>query len=379
MLISKNLFKYSYTNIRKTLVSTLVLFMLVSSIFSFNVQAQTSQSLYLNRVGFLNIEVGYDVHVVGNYAYVTNNDGLMIIDIQDPHHPQKVGEVLSGGALGVVVESNIAYIASVTGGFIISNVSNPSNPQLIGQDSIGGAIRIAVSDSCAYITYFGGGFKIFNISDLSNPAFLGEYSDTRSDAIEIKDNFVYFANAEVGLKVVNVSNPSTPQLVTTISQTGGANDLHITNDTLYLGCWGAGIRVIDISDPTSPLMLDSYVDTDGGEELGLVEKEGLLYVADNSGVELFNVSDSTSIVEIAERTSDVNAAHDIDVDEDYIYVALGGGLLILEVSSTPETDDSEFLFYLIIILGVSATVAVSSIVVYFKILKPRKRIQKSTS
>ena len=377
MLISKNLFKYSYTNIRKTLVSTLVLFMLVSSIFSFNVQAQTSQSLYLNRVGFLNIEVGYDVHVVGNYAYVTNNDGLMIIDIQDPHHPQKVGEVLSGGALGVVVESNIAYIASVTGGFIISNVSNPSNPQLIGQDSIGGAIRIAVSDSCAYITYFGGGFKIFNISDLSNPAFLGEYSDTRSDAIEIKDNFVYFANAEVGLKVVNVSNPSSPQLVTTVSQTGGANDIHITNDTLYLGCWGAGIRVIDISNPTSPLMLDSYVDTDGGEELGLVERGGLLYVADNGGVELFNVSDPTSIVEIAQRTSDVDAAHDIDVDEEYIYVALGGGLLILEVSLTPEADD--LIFYLIVILAGSVTIVVISSAVYFKILKPRKKNKQSRS
>ena len=379
MLFSRSLFKLSCKISRKTVSIALVLVMLIFPMFFTNSQAQTPQNLYLNRVGFLNIEVGYDVHVVGNYAYVTNNDGLMIIDIQDPSNPQKVGEVLSGGTLGFEIESNIAYIASVTGGFVISNVSNPSNPQLLGQDSVGGAIRIAISGSRAYVTYFGGGFKIFNISDLMNPVFLGEYSDTRSDAIETKDNFVYFANAEVGLKVINVSNPSSPQLVTTVSQTGGANDIHITNDTLYLGCWGAGIRVIDISDPTSPLMLDSYVDSDGGEELGLVEKEGLLYVADNSGVELFNVSDTTSIVEIAERTSDVNAAHDIDVDEEYLYVALGGGLLILEVSSTPETDDSEFLFYLIIILGVSATIAIISSAVYLKILKPRKRKKQSSS
>ena len=366
-MLSRNLFKYSCKINRKTVSITLVLFMLMLPTFSINSQAQTVYSLYLNRVGFLNLEVGYDVHVVGDHAYVTNNDGLMIIDIQEPHNPQKVGEVLSGGSLGFEVESNVAYIASTSGGFIISNISNPSNPQLLGQDSVGGAIKIAVSDSRAYVTYNGGGFKIFNISDLEDPVFLGEYSDTRSDAIEIKDNFAYFANAEVGLKVVDVSNPNSPQLVTTVSQTGGANDIHITNDTLYLGCWGAGIRVIDISNPTSPQILDSYADDDGGEVLGVIEKNGLLYVADNYGVELFNVVEPNSIVKVAERTSDVSAAHDIDVDEEYIYVALGGGLLILEVSTRPESD-MELIFYIIIILSVAVILSL----VYLKILRPRK-------
>ncbi|MFX0077119.1 MAG: LVIVD repeat-containing protein [Candidatus Hermodarchaeota archaeon] len=372
MLVSDNLFKFSNINTRKTVSIALVLFMLTFPAFFLNSQAQSTHRLYLNRVGFLNIEVGYDVCVIENYAYVTNNDGLMIIDIQNPYNPQKVGEVLSGGALGVKVESNIAYIASVTDGFIISNVSSPSAPQLIGQDSVGGATRLVISGSHAYVTYFGGGFKIFNISDLTNPTFLGEYIDTRSDAIEIKDNFVYLANAEVGLKVVNVSIPSSPQLITIISQTGGANDIHITNDTLYLGCWGAGIRVINISDPTLPLLLDSYDDNDGGEELGLIEKDGFLYVADNYGVELFDVSNPTSIVEIAERTSDVIAAHDIDVDNEYIYVAQGGGLLILEVSLTPENENPEFFYYLIIILAGSAVILVTISIVYFKIFKPRK-------
>lgn len=344
--------------------------MLISPILSVNSRAQTTHSLYLNRVGFLDIEVGYDVHVVGNYAYVTNNDGLMIIDIQNPQNPQKVGEVLTGGSLGFELENNIAYITSVSEGLVITNISNPTNPQVLGQDSVGGAIRIAVSNSRAYVTYTGGGFKIFNISDLANPVLLGEYSDTRSDAIKIKGNYAYFANADVGLKVVNISNPSSPQLITTVSQTGGANDIHISNDVLFLACWGAGIRVIDISDPTTPQLLDSFDDNDGGEELGLKEKDDLLYIADNSGVELFNVSVPTSIVEIAERTTDVSAAHDIDVDEECIYVAQGGGLLILKVSTTPESDP--WFIYLLIIFSVFIAIAVISSLVYFKILKPRR-------
>lgn len=354
---------------KATIIIALVLSILITPRISLNSRAQTTHSLYLNRVGFFNMEVGYDVHVVENYAYVTNNDGLMIIDIQNPRNPQKVGEVLCGGSFEFGIENDIAYITTVLNGFVISNVSNPSSTQTLGQDSVAGATRIAVLDLRAYVTYQGLGFKIFNISDPTNPDLLGEYSDTRSDGIKIKGNFAYFSNADVGLRVVNVSNPSLPQLVATVPQTGGACDIHITNDILYLGCWGAGIRVIDISDPSSPQILDSYVDNDGGEELGVIEKDNLLYVADNGGIELFDASDPSSIYEIAERTIDVDAAHDIDVDDEYIYVALAGGLLILETSLSPEIDP---IFIIIIILSSVAALVVISSVIYLKVIKSRK-------
>jgi len=116
------------------------------------------------------------------------------------------------------------------------------------------------------------------------------------------------------------------------------------------------------------MLLDTLNDNDGGEELGLVEQNGILYVADNYGVELFNVTNPNSIIEIAERTEDVIAAHEIDVDEDYIYVAQGGGLLILEESATPESED--WIFYTSIVSSVFAT-AMISIILYLKFNKKR--------
>ncbi|MFX1389104.1 MAG: LVIVD repeat-containing protein [Promethearchaeota archaeon] len=323
----------------------------------------------MNRVGFCDIEVGYDVHVVGDLAYSTNNDGLMIINVSNPRVPVKIGEALIGGSFGFVVENNIAYIASVINGFTIVNISDPVDPDVLCQSTTEvGITRITVSGSLAYASYYNGGLKIFNISDPSTPIFLGEYSSTRSDAVEIKDNYVYLANAEVGLKVINVSNPNIPELITSISQTGGGNDIYISEEILFLACWGSGIRVIDISNPTAPQMLDSYDDNDGGEELGLIEKDDLLYVADNYGVELFNVSNPNSIVEITQRTSDVIAAHDIDVDEDYIYVAQGGGLLILEVSTISDNTTPNILPY-IIIISIVAVAAGISILIYFRFIK----------
>ena len=362
---------------KKLVITSLVILTLAIPLLSINCRAQTSQTLYLNSVGMCDIEVGYDIQVHGNYAYITNNDGLMVIDVSNPRNPVKVGELLCGGAFGIDVSNNLVYIASVSNGMIIADISNPTNPVQVGQYT-GGAYRIAISGSIAYVGDFNGGFTILNISDSTNPVLVGAYSDPRCDAIEIKDNFVYYANADYGLKVVSVSNPSSPHNVYSIAQTGGVNDIAITNNLLFLACWGAGIRVIDISNPTAPIILDSYNDNDGGEELGLIEREDYLYVADNTGVELFNVSNPSSIVEIAQRTSGVCAAHDIDVDDEYVYVAQGGGLLILEVSETPQVGDNDFLLYLTIILGVVASVAVISIVFYFKIYKPGKVITKET-
>ncbi len=356
---------------KRLVVISFVIMTFIIPLFSMNSFAQTTQRLYLNRVGLCDIEVGYDVQVQGDYAYVTNNDGLMIIDVSNPSNPNKVGELLCGGAMGIAIENNLAYIASVSNSMIIADISNPANPIQLGQYSVG-AYRIAVSGSYAYVGDFNGGFTILNISDSTNPVLVGAYSDPRCDAIEFKNNFVYYANAEQGLKVLNVLNPSTPQFITNIAHTGGANDIHITNNLLFLACWSEGIRVIDISNPTSPQMLDSYDDDDGGEALGLIERDGYLYVADNYGVELFNISNPSSIIEIGQRTSGVAAAHDIDVDDEYVYVAQVGGLLILEVSATSQNSDSEFLFYLAIIIGVVVVVAIISIVIYFKIYKPRK-------
>ena len=166
---------------------TIIIFLMIFYLI-INTHAQTSQSLYLNRVGFCEIEVGYDVHVVGDLAYVTNNDGLIIIDVQNPRNPQVVGESLIGGSIGFIIEDNIAYIASVTSGFKLVNVSNPSNPILLGSESTLGAYKIALADIYAYVSYMNGGFKIFNVSNPATPIFKGEYIDSRTDDIQFKDD-----------------------------------------------------------------------------------------------------------------------------------------------------------------------------------------------
>ena len=80
--------------------------------------------------------------------------------------------------------------------------------------------------------------------------------------------------------------------------------------------------------------------------------------------------------------SDVSAAHSIDVDDEYIYVAQGGGLLILKISTTPDTGATgsyilEILPYIIIIIIIIISVVIAvggiSIVLYFKIYRKKKK------
>ncbi len=355
-----------------------VIYILTVIYLPLNVSAQTNanQDLYLNKIGFCDVEVGYDIHVTTDYAYLSNNDGLMIIDISDPENPVKASELLiDDGAFGFVIEGDMAYIAADSSGLVIADISDPLNPQLIGQYIDGSAYTITVLDSRAYVSYMGSGFKVFDVSDPSDPNPIGEFSDTRSDGIEIKENTVYFANANSGLKVVDVSNPNTPQYVGLIPQTDGATGIFIENNKLFLACHQNGIRVLDISTSasTSVQVLDSYVDNDGGEVLGLVKQDNFLYVADNFGIELFEVDDNYSITKLAENRDFISAAHEIDVDDEYIYVALGGGLLILEINTTPETGIGGFNFFALPVLLIVVSAMVS--ITYYKI-NPKKKLKE---
>ncbi|KKN62829.1 hypothetical protein LCGC14_0507810 [marine sediment metagenome] len=336
---------------------------------SLNSNAQTNQ-MYLNRVGFINLEVGYDVHVVGDYAYVTNDDGLMIVDISNPSKPVKVGEVnIAGGALTSQISDDIAYISSVTPGFIITNISDPQNPQIIGQtiDASSG-YQILISGSLAYVSHESSGLSIFNISDPSNPIGVDYEYNQYTTGLEIVDSILYVGNPVVGLRIYNISNPTDISLIKTIPGTSGIFDIHITNDIMFLACHQYGIKVFDITIPTSPSLLDIEDEDDSYEEegkaYGLVERDELLYVADFYGVEVFNVTDPTEVIEIVERSSDVSAAYDIAVDDEYIYVALSGGLLILKLSTTPESSPPDLLLPIIIIIIISVVIFVVGITVF---------------
>jgi hypothetical protein len=294
----------------------------------------------IHRVGRLRVGTAYDVHVEGGYAYVTNNDGVVIVDVQNPRKPKKVGEIHVGTTFGVFVKDDLAYVAG-GGELLIADVSDPGNPKVLGAHRDGKvANQVRVDGSYAYVTGGSDGFKILDISDPSKPLEVASFDEGGEGfGVEVENGIVYFADPRHGLTVIDATDPRSPQKIKTVPETEGAWGVYVHGELLYVGCHGKGVKIIGIGGDKSLQVIGTYYDGDG-EEMGMWGDGEHLYVADNHGVEVLNVSDPAAPYEVGQlsgaRLSLSPAVHDVSSDGEFIYLADGlGGLIVLRFAEDP--------------------------------------------
>lgn len=274
---------------------------------------------------------GYGVHVDDGHAYIANNDGVVIFDIQKPNRPRRVGKIPTGVTFGIYVEHGLAYILR-NGGLVIADVKDPANPKKLGEHICRGEThRVRIDSSYAYIAS-AEGLEIMNISDPGSIIPVAQYNSTGGAwGVDVAQGIAYLADPRNGLEVIDVADPSFPQKVVTVAGTKGAWDVHIHNDLLYVGCRDAGIKILSLSDKRLPQIIGIFHDDDDGQALGVWGDEEYLYTADNFCIEVLDVRDPTCPHEIGEYCQ-VRGAHDIYFDGNYIYVAEARkGLIIFEV------------------------------------------------
>lgn len=304
--------------------------------------------------------VGYDICIKENCAYISSNDGLEIIDIQDPYNPKRKTRLdITDGSFGVYIEGDTAFIAADTSGLVIANITNPLEPVIIGQSSNHGvASNVFVHENLAFLACYEDGLKIFDVSNKTNPIKIGEYTESgRIDNVVCRDDILYLTNPNLGVEVINITNPSVPVKIATISEASSATGISIFDNFLFVGCYDSSVWIIDISSPIYPSIIGSHSDSDGGEALGVIGNSTHLYIADNYGIEYKNISNLPSITEEAEIRVGINAAHDIEFKGNYLFVAGGSAtkcLLIFEVGLN-QTENSSHAF-----LEISVTLIVIS-------------------
>jgi hypothetical protein len=285
----------------------------------------------INRVGSLNIGTAYRVFVQDNYAFVADNDGVVIIDITRRDHPKKVALVeLSEAAFGVYAQDNLVFIASPAGGLVIADVQEKSNPKIIGAYVSGGINEVCVNDHIAYASTQQGELRIINVENPTRPYLLGTYDagDGPGLMVACLENIVYFSTSNKGLDVLDVSDSSSPIKTETIARTQGAKDIQFVGDLLYLSCVGNGVRVLSIANRLAPKTITSF--NNGGEAWGVGGDSKTLWIGDlQEGIELYDMSNPQAPVLIAQDPH--YAPHDIFFDGEYAYLAdQDRGFIILE-------------------------------------------------
>jgi hypothetical protein len=312
--------------------------LLAVSLMLFSCQSPSSNAQgALHRVGRLGVGAAYDVYGEGGYAYVTNNDGAVIVDIHRPRRPRKVGTISIGeAAFGVFVQDELAYVVGGGNGVIIADVSDPANPKRLGVHRDGGvAWQIRVDGSYAYVADGPDGLEVLDVSDPSNPLEVANLDDGGvAVGIEVENSIVYLADARHGVEVIDVADPRAPRKIKTVPGTEGAWDVYVYGDLLYVASHGRGVKIVNTAGDTRFQVIGSYHDGDG-EELGVWGDGKYLYVADNRSVEVMDVSDPAAPYEVGQlggpRLSLFPAVHDVVSDGEFIYLADGwGGLIIVE-------------------------------------------------
>ena len=293
----------------------------------------------------------------------SRRNGIVILSFADPFHPVPVAEfteTVSGGVHSTFVYKGHVYLTDdATGSMRVIDIRTPTKPVQVARwetprTSIGRTLHdIDVQDGLAYLSYWNDGLVILDVGNgvkggsPSNPQFVSQLRyDLAALYREVEAvggpgfirgthtawrhrNYIFlgdevFSAKPVGttgplglgraygrLHVVDVSDLLRPKLVAWYEpKDGGAHNVWVAGDTLYLGDYQGGLRVLDIAGELRGDLLRQgreiahVVTGDARGRLpqspmtwGAVVRDGLIYASDvNGGLFIVRVESKSNLV-----------------------------------------------------------------------------------
>jgi len=275
----------------------------------------------INQLVIPGLFMGYEILVKDEIAYVSKNEGIEIINIENPSHPRIESTIrIIDGAFNSFKENNLLYIAGDSSGLIIANVSDSKAPIILSTTPLqGSAISIDYSNSIVYIISRAVKVQIFDVSNPFSPFPISTFSTTLAvdyrDLI-VDDDLLYLADSNKGIEVINISDPINPVLLNRIPSQ--AIDLYKYQDFLFLASHWMGVKVYNVSNPLSPTLKKSYQEPEG-EAYGVWGNYSHLYVGDlQHGVYFININNEGSPQKVNHYTN--AAPHSIQGNNNLIYI-----------------------------------------------------------
>ena len=219
---------------------------------------------------------GYDMFFTGHRLWIVDTLAFMpagiyieVFSVADPCSMYQVARYAGvGGSQDIWIRDTLCYVVSQDSGLVIVNIKDPLNPIKLGRCKPNGLpMRVSVLGNYAYLCedYFEydryppsnlSHMWVIDISDPASPVELGRYETAGSGGdVFVKDSLVYFADGRRGLRLMDVRNPSQPREITHYSTGDACWELVRQGDYLYVAHGGDGLRVLDVSNPAQPVEL----------------------------------------------------------------------------------------------------------------------------
>lgn len=180
----------------------------------------------------------------GNYAYVTTNRGLGVINISNPSNPQYLGIVSNTDDYileDLDVSNNLLAVSAHEDGTLLFDISDPSNPSFISSVSGENVWTVSIVDDFLYI----GDQNILSIYSLTmdpfnnsvNVDFLLDINLSNSiKDIETShnDDYIFVALGSDGVVLVDyIIENNDYEILDVFNTSALANKIDFFNETLY--------------------------------------------------------------------------------------------------------------------------------------------------
>ncbi len=172
-----------------------------------------------------------------------------------------------------------------------------------------------------------------------DPIELGVFtpSDGNARGFEVVGDTVYLAAESGGLAIVDLSDPAAASEVAIFDLGPGllVHRIAVSGTTVYAGLRGSGWAAIDVADPSTPALLFHEPDVSGQD---VAVADGVLYVADVNGVQVFDVADPSAPLALVEDLVLPGSTQTVSVAGSYAYATgLTAGLSVLDIADPAAT------------------------------------------
>jgi hypothetical protein len=163
---------------------------------------------------------GRSITIVGTYAYICADAGLVVVSLADPKHPEVkavLGEDVLKGPRAVQVQFRYAYVCDEEG-IKVLDVTDLAAPRPVGKLDLAEAHNIYLARTYAYVAAGSQGLVILDIEKPAEPRIdqvfnaggcINDLHDVRLGITYVSE-FAYLADGKNGLRVVQLTSPETP-------------------------------------------------------------------------------------------------------------------------------------------------------------------------
>lgn len=246
-----------------------------------------------------------DVCIRDTFCYVVSQDsGLVILNIRDPLNPQKLGRYKpNGGPIRVSVQGDYAYLCEDLNlysdypmrnlsHFWVIDITDPTNPTQVGwYETQGSGGEVFAKDSLVFFADGGKGLRMMDVRDPSQPREIAHYStgDVCWELVK-QGNYLYVAHGGDGLRILDVTNPFQPLELGHLEMPWRAFDIAVKDSLLYSAEGDSGLVVVDIRNPAQPQIMGRWPLSLNLMAYGISVKDTLAYLC-GSSLWIVNVAD----------------------------------------------------------------------------------------